>query len=71
MNRPIRCKSCGGLLAQSYRTYTDKVKERGAGNVKFYHPTGNVEESVHRKILNEMGIVNECCAMVMLTLCEL
>lgn len=61
-------------MAQSYREYQRRVKamaERtgGSASVQFFK-TGDANlTSIHRKVLDEMGIVNICCSTELLTMC--
>ena len=79
---PIKCFSCGKVLADKYRHYLKRVEEERAKQVKANTTAGNTresseylsKESIQHKsktaectVLNEMGVKNACCRQLMLT----
>jgi len=53
--RPIRCMSCGKLLADKYKEFDERVK--------------NGEDP--KRVLDELGVKRYCCRSTMLTSIDL
>lgn len=62
---PIRCFTCGKVLANKWKTYKEKVeKQEPDENEQQY----KMLEANHKaKILQEIGITKMCCKRHMLT----
>lgn len=71
--RPVRCKSCGALLAQVYPMYFKLLKEKSGrvAPIAFYNPANADVKSVHRQIIDDLGVVDVCCVKALLTLVEM
>ena len=69
---PIKCVTCGNVLADKYLTYkcmvikenTLKNKER---NYVEYLTKENVEKTIEGKILDDLKLTKVCCRRVFLT----
>lgn len=69
---PIKCVTCGNVLADKYLTYkcrvikenTSKNKER---NYVEYLTKENVEKTIEGKILDDLKLTKVCCRRVFLT----
>jgi DNA-directed RNA polymerase subunit N (RpoN/RPB10) len=73
---PIRCFTCGGVIADKYRYYQDRVRNlkvsRGENLEKVVYLTkNNVDKTAEGEVLDEMGITNMCCRRMMLTCVEI
>jgi DNA-directed RNA polymerase I, II, and III subunit RPABC5 len=69
---PIRCFTCGEVLADKYRFYLEQVKQRkinGGKNIqKVVYLTGaNTEKTAEGLVLDELNITNVCCRRHFLT----
>jgi DNA-directed RNA polymerase I, II, and III subunit RPABC5 len=69
---PIRCFTCGNVLADKYRFYLEEVKRRkldGGKNVKkvVYLTGGDSEKTAEGIVLDELNINNVCCRRHFLT----
>jgi DNA-directed RNA polymerase subunit N (RpoN/RPB10) len=69
---PIKCFTCGGVLADKYRFYQEEVRKikisKGQDTNKvIYLSKGNMPETAEAKVLNELGVTNVCCRRHMLT----
>jgi DNA-directed RNA polymerase I, II, and III subunit RPABC5 len=69
---PIKCVTCGNVLADKHRYYLEQTrqrkKERNITDRVIYYTKDMVnKESVEGEILNELKLTNVCCRRVMLT----
>ena len=69
---PVKCFTCGTVLADKYRYYGVKVKEiklsKKLDSVDFIYLTKeNVEKAPEGKVLDDLGLYNICCRRHMLT----
>ena len=69
---PIKCFTCGCVLADKYRFYQDKVKQmkvqKGIQLDKVVYLTKkNIEKTPEGIVLDELGLNNTCCRRHMLT----
>lgn len=63
---PIRCFTCGKVLANKWETYVEKVeeKEKKHDEKAQHHP--NFDPKYKGKILDELGLTKQCCRRHML-----
>jgi len=65
---PVRCFTCGKVLANKWNAYQEKVKELESTSEQ---PEENIhalfESKLKGKILHELGITKMCCKRHMLT----
>jgi len=69
---PIKCFTCGNVLANKYRYYLDEVKKlklsHGLDVHKVeYFTKENMEKTANGIVLDNMRITNVCCRRHMLT----
>lgn len=75
---PIKCFTCGSVLADKYRFYLEKSKERKlqkatkGGSVSgvdtvVYLTRENMKKTEEAIVLDELGLMNVCCRRHMLT----
>ena len=69
---PIKCFTCGGVLADKYQYYQNKVREMklnngDAGNKVVYLTKKNMEKTPEGHILDELKLTRPCCRRHMLT----
>jgi DNA-directed RNA polymerase I, II, and III subunit RPABC5 len=69
---PIRCFTCGEVLADKYRFYLEQVKQRkinGGKNIQrvVYLTGANTEKTAEGLVLDELNITNVCCRRHFLT----
>jgi DNA-directed RNA polymerase I, II, and III subunit RPABC5 len=69
---PIKCFTCGFVIANKYRYYQDKVRERkiskGLNTESVSYLTKkNTEKTAEGIVLDELKITNACCRRHMLT----
>jgi DNA-directed RNA polymerase subunit N (RpoN/RPB10) len=69
---PIKCFTCGMVLADKYRFYGMEVRKRklqkgvSLDNV-VYLTKNNTEKTTEGEVLDELGLTNVCCRRHMLT----
>lgn len=68
---PIKCFTCGEVLANKYRYYCDevrkqKLKDNQNEKVLYFDKNYN-KKSVEGNVLDEMGLTKYCCRRHMLT----
>ena len=65
---PVKCFTCGKVLANKWIYYKTKIAEnRGDKERNLYLEKGNVEKSVEGKILDDLKLKRICCRRHMLT----
>jgi len=69
---PIRCFTCGMVLADKYRYYLAEVrKKKLAQGLKVdrvvYLTKDNMEKTAEGEVLDELRLTNMCCRRHMLT----
>jgi DNA-directed RNA polymerase I, II, and III subunit RPABC5 len=71
---PIKCFTCGNVLADKYKYYQitvrqRKVQENGGNNIKkvVYLTNDNAKKTHEGVVLDELKITNMCCRRHMLT----
>lgn len=67
---PIKCFTCGNVLANKYRYYLRKVREGKKSeeqNKVIYLTEAKMPKTQEGKVLDELGLKNVCCRRHMLT----
>ena len=69
---PIKCFTCGMVLADKYRFYGMEVRKRKLQKGVFldnvvYLTKKNTEKTTEGEVLDELGLTNVCCRRHMLT----
>jgi len=71
---PIKCVTCGTVLADKYRYYLEQVRKEktdrnmDTGRVVYYTKSSKpTEKSPEGNALDNLGLKNVCCRRVMLT----
>jgi DNA-directed RNA polymerase I, II, and III subunit RPABC5 len=69
---PIKCFTCGNVLANKYRFYLDEVRRiKIANGMKIdkviYMTKENVDKTPEGTVLDNLKITNVCCRRHMLT----
>jgi len=66
---PVKCFTCGKVIANKYQKYLDKVGElkKDKSQEINYLDTSNIEKTPEGKVLDELGLVDICCRRHMLT----
>ena len=68
---PIKCFTCGTLIADKYRFYINEVHkiktERGMYTGLIYFSDTNNEKSVEGHMMDKLGLTKQCCRRHLLT----
>lgn len=69
---PVRCFTCGMVLADKYRFYLAEVRKKKLANgLKVdrvvYLTKDNMEKTAEGEVLDELRLFNMCCRRHMLT----
>jgi DNA-directed RNA polymerase subunit N (RpoN/RPB10) len=69
---PVKCFTCGNVLADKYRFYLNEVRRiKIAQGMKVdkvvYLTKENVEKTPEGSVLDDLGLKNVCCRRHMLT----
>jgi len=69
---PVKCFTCGNVLANKYRYYLDEVRKiklsQGLDvNKVEYFTKENMEKTANGIVLDNMRVLNVCCRRHMLT----
>jgi DNA-directed RNA polymerase subunit N (RpoN/RPB10) len=69
---PVKCFTCGTVLADKYRYYQSEVRRiktsKGLSTEKVVYLTKtNVEKTTEGEVLDTLGLTNVCCRRHMLT----
>jgi len=74
---PIKCFTCGTVIADKYQLYLDEVRLRKMKLTKYndnydrnnveYFTKENSEKTIEGQVLDELGLKKYCCRRHMLT----
>jgi len=69
---PIKCFTCGNVLANKYEAYKEKVREEKIKNKEstdriVYLTHANTTKSIEGRTLDELQFKKMCCRTIMLT----
>lgn len=69
---PIKCFTCGNVLADKYRFYLSEVRKIKISqgmkvDKEMYLTKENVEKTPEGMVLDNLGLTNVCCRRHMLT----
>lgn len=70
---PVKCVTCGAVLADKYRYYLDEVRKRKlekdgtAIKRTVYLTADNAKKTPEAEVLDELRLHNPCCRRHMLT----
>jgi len=69
---PVKCFTCGNVLANKYEAYKEKVREEKIKNKErtdriIYLTHENKTKTVEGRTLDEMRLKKMCCRTIMLT----
>jgi DNA-directed RNA polymerase subunit N (RpoN/RPB10) len=69
---PVKCFTCGGVLADKYRYFQDQVRKIKISNAQqidkvVYLTKKNIDKTPEGIVLDDLGLNNPCCRRHMLT----
>jgi DNA-directed RNA polymerase I, II, and III subunit RPABC5 len=68
---PVKCFTCGNVLADKYRYYTNIVESSTSTNKNEYAEKNNFHKTIEADTLDELFIFNICCRRHLLTHVEI
>jgi DNA-directed RNA polymerase I, II, and III subunit RPABC5 len=72
MSIPIKCFTCGNVLADKYRFYQQEVRRKKLAEGKkvdkvVYFTKENMDKTAEGEVLDSLRLTNVCCRRHMLT----
>ena len=74
---PIKCFTCGCVIANRYQIYLDQVRLRKLAFAKYknntdrnrveYFTQENTEKTIEGQVMDDLGLTKMCCRRHMLT----
>jgi DNA-directed RNA polymerase I, II, and III subunit RPABC5 len=74
---PVKCVTCGKVLANKYRYYLEKVRQKKSASMQtednailtrtVYLTKENTKKTAEGEVLDDLGLVDPCCRRHMLT----
>jgi DNA-directed RNA polymerase I, II, and III subunit RPABC5 len=74
---PVKCVTCGKVLANKYRYYLEKVRQRKSAIMQtedsavlmrtVYLTKENTKKTAEGEVLDDLGLMDPCCRRHMLT----
>ncbi|ADX06432.1 putative DNA-directed RNA polymerase II Rpb10 [Organic Lake phycodnavirus 2] len=65
---PVKCFTCGKVIANKYPVYLALVAEQKKDKDSIqYLDTEKIEKTIEGKVLDELGLVDVCCRRHILT----
>ena len=70
---PIRCMSCGNLIADKWRFYQNKLKElkNTTSEQRVYFDGDSIPDTAEKKVLDMLSLKRSCCRKHFLTQVDL
>ena len=64
---PIRCFTCGKVIANKYETYKEKTKKKDNNITTIEINSKDVKKTLEGKVMDELGLTRYCCRKVIMT----
>ena len=64
---PIKCFTCGTVIADKYRYFQEEVAKVRKSSEPIYFSETNTEKTVEGKVLDHLRLTKPCCRRHMLT----
>lgn len=70
---PIRCMSCGKVIADKWRHFQEEVKKRKKGETaeRYYYDGNTVPNTPEKEVLDLLNLKRPCCRKHFLTQIDL
>ena len=70
---PIRCMSCGKVIADKWRYFQEEVKKRKKGESveRYYYDGNNIPTKPEKEVLDLLNLKRPCCRKHFLTQIDL
>jgi DNA-directed RNA polymerase subunit N (RpoN/RPB10) len=63
---PVKCFTCGKVLADKYRWYQEKVSAKKNKDPEYFSET-NTQKTIEGLVMDELKLTKPCCRRHMLT----
>jgi DNA-directed RNA polymerase subunit N len=63
---PVKCFTCGKVLADKYRWYQEKVSAKKSKEPEYFSET-NTKKTIEGLVMDELKLTKPCCRRHMLT----
>jgi DNA-directed RNA polymerase subunit N (RpoN/RPB10) len=63
---PIKCFTCGKVLADKYRYFMEKVSKKHSKDTEYFSET-NTTKTIEGHVMDELHLTKPCCRRHMLT----
>jgi DNA-directed RNA polymerase I, II, and III subunit RPABC5 len=70
---PVKCVTCGNVIANKYRYYLEQVRKRKMASgqsidkVIYYTKEMKTKMTAEAEVMNELGLTNMCCRRIIMT----
>jgi DNA-directed RNA polymerase subunit N len=64
---PVKCFTCGKVLADKYRWYKEKVSSKKKSKDPEYFSETNSKKTIEGLVMDELKLTKPCCRRHMLT----
>ena len=70
---PIRCMSCGKVIADKWRYFQEEVKKlkKGESLERYYFDGNNIPNTPEKEVLDKLNMKRPCCRKHFLTQIDL
>jgi DNA-directed RNA polymerase subunit N len=64
---PVKCFTCGKVLADKYRWYQEKVSAQKKSKDPEYFSETNTQKTIEGLVMDELKLTKPCCRRHMIT----
>ena len=64
---PIRCMSCGNVIADKWNWYKTQLGKLRKSEERFYMDGSQIPKTVELELMNRLGFKRPCCRKLFLT----
>ena len=70
---PVKCFTCGKVIADKYRYYLEQVREQklakgmNLDEIIYLTDANNIDKAIEGTVLDNIGLLNPCCRCIFLT----
>ena len=68
---PIRCMSCGKVIADKWRYFQDQLKKEKGTDTRYYFDGTSNPDTPEKKIMDNLNLKRPCCRKHFLTQIDL
>jgi len=64
---PVKCFTCGKVLADKYRWYKEKISDKKKSKDPEYFSETNSKKTIEGLVMDELKLTKPCCRRHMIT----